>query len=152
MSFLRAVSAGLAVAIVACGPISRKLPRSGGDLPPPNETPYSFDAVARGRIVFDNACIRCHGLDASTESAPAMRDVAIRYHEAFFDEAAAVDRIAIWIGAPSGDEALLPDSATGHWSLMKRVALDRDLAEDVGHFIWSLAAIPRTDTGQATTR
>lgn len=140
MSFQRAVTAGLAGALCACAPVSQKLPRSSADLPPPVASSYSDDAVARGRIVFDNACIRCHGLDASAEEAPAMRAVAKRYRDALADEATAVDRIATWIDAPSSSKALLPDSAIRRWDVMQRVALDRDLAEAVGHYVWSLTA------------
>jgi mono/diheme cytochrome c family protein len=128
----------LSLVVLACGPVSRAMPRTGADLPPPNETPYAFDEIARGRIVFDNACVRCHGLDAPAARAPAMRDVARRYRLEFADEATAVERIAAWIGAPSKDRQVLADSAVEHWGMMERVALDRDLARDVGHYIWWL--------------
>lgn len=130
-----------------CGPISQTMPRPTGQLPPPNETPYSFDSVARGRIVFDNACVRCHGLDAPADSAPAMHDIALRYRAELVDQAAVVERVAAWIGVPSTDRALLPGTAIEHWGVMRRVALDRDLAVDVGHYVWSLTGIP-SDTGR----
>jgi len=151
MSFQWLLPVIVAGQVVSCGPLSQRLPRTGADLPPANETPYSFDSVARGRIVFDNACIRCHGLDAPADSAPAMRAIAVRYRVELGDEVAVVERVAAWIGAPSADRALLEASAVEHWKLMPRVALDRDLAVDVGHFVWFLGQAP-PDTGATARR
>jgi len=136
----------MSLAAIACGPVSRTMPRPTADLPPPNETPYSFDEIARGRIVFENACVRCHGLDAPADRAPAMRDIAHRYRTELPDEATAVARIAAWIGAPSADRSLLTDDAIEHWGTMQRVALDDDLASDVGHYIWWLGGAPADTT------
>lgn len=138
MSFRPALFVSVSAALVACAHISQVMPRGSRDLPPPNTTPYSFDAVARGKIVFDNACVRCHGLDEPGESALAMREVARRFRTEFTDEAAAVEHVVAWIGAPSRSQSMLPESVLEHWGVMDRVALDRDLALDVGHYVWSL--------------
>jgi len=130
----------VSLAAIACGSVSRAMPHPAADLPPPNETPYAFDEVARGRIVFENACIRCHGLDTEKD-APAMRDVARRYRIEF-EEEAVVERVAAWVGAPSAHRSLLPDEAIEHWGIMDRVALDDDLACDVGHYVWWLGGAP----------
>lgn len=134
------------VAIAACGPVSNTAPRTASEVPPPRQPRADLDAAGRGMIVFENACSRCHGLDAPAESAPDIRVVARRYRAELADETAVAERVAAWIGAPSPDRKLLPESAIEHWGLMPRLALDRDLALDVGHYIWSLGA---ADTGTA---
>jgi len=150
MSIRIASSLLFPLAVLACGPVSRMGPRLGADLPPADTTQYSFDAVARGRIVFDNACIRCHGLDAPRDSAPDMRLIARRYRAEFADEAEAAERVAAWIGAPSRSQTRLPEGVVDHWGVMPRVALDRDLALDVGHYVWSLGE--PIDTSAAIAR
>jgi cytochrome c551/c552 len=138
MSVHRLVSPLLAVVLAGCGQVSQKLPRSGPDVPRPVAVTGSMDAVARGRVVFDNACTRCHGIEAATDSAPAMREIARRYHGEIGNAWHAAERVADWIVAPATEQALLPAAAAGHRDLMRRVPLDRDLAVDVGWFVWSL--------------
>lgn len=140
MFFHRITRFLLAAGLAGCGPVSQTVPRTGAALPPAREMRGELDAAGRGQVVFENACIRCHGLDAAADSAPDMRLIARRYRSEFDDESAAAERVAAWIGAPSSDRALLPPTAVQHWGVMQRVALDRDLALDVGRFIWSLGA------------
>jgi cytochrome c551/c552 len=128
----------IAVVLAGCGPVSQKLPRSASDLPPPVGTTWSFDAVARGRIVFDNACFRCHGIESGTDEGPALRDVSRRYRAELEGVEAVTERVADWIVAPSADRSLVAAGVAGQRELMRRVALDRDLALDVGYFVWSL--------------
>jgi len=139
MSWGHAVALILAAATAGCGSAA------GGSLnadgrPDRRSGSTDFDAVARGRVVYENACVRCHSIDPPTASAPPLRRVAGAYRSAATEETAAVNRIADWIASPAAEFSLLPGEIERS-GVMPRVALDGDLYEAVARYVWSLGEV-----------
>lgn len=94
--------------------------------------------IARGRGVYDAVCAECHAIEPPPLTAPTLREIVDRYHEAYLDPAEALDHLADYIREPAPSKSQLPQVMIDEWGVMPPQPLPPDDLAAVAWFIWNL--------------
>jgi hypothetical protein len=98
------------------------------------------DELALGRSVFDATCSACHTVEPPPRTAPPMSHITRHYLAASADTAAAVQRVAQWLSAPSAAASVLPAHAIEEWGLMPPLQLSSRERHAVAAYVFTLPA------------
>ncbi len=95
---------------------------------------FSLNATPLGETLFNGNCITCHEIH-TTNSAPSIKEVKVRYHKAFDSKEKFVTFMVEWITKPDAKKALMPEAIKKH-GLMPLLGYDKESLTEIATFLY----------------
>ncbi len=96
----------------------------------------SLYSNSEGRLFLYGNCITCHH-ETKSISAPSLKIIKKRYHEAFNDKKTFVNYMVKWVSSPNIKGSLMHDMIQKH-ELMPELGYDKDTLEKIASYIYSM--------------
>lgn len=87
-----------------------------------------------GKLLLDGNCITCHHPTKSI-SAPSLKIIKQRYHEAFNQKEAFINYMVNWVYQPSTEGSIMHDMIE-KYELMPQLGYDKDTLEKIATYIY----------------
>lgn len=94
----------------------------------------SLSAASLGETLFNGNCVTCHEIH-TTNSAPSIKEVKVRYHKAFDSKEKFVTFMVEWITKPDAKTALMPEAIKKH-GLMPLLGYDKESLTEIATFLY----------------
>ena len=96
----------------------------------------SLYGKSEGRLLLYGNCITCHH-ETKSISAPSLKIIKKRYHEAFATKETFVKYMVEWVSSPNIKGSLMHDMIEKH-ELMPELGYDKDTLEKIASYIYSM--------------
>jgi hypothetical protein len=94
----------------------------------------SLYGKSEGRLLLYGNCITCHH-ETKSISAPSLKIIKTRYHEAFRDKETFVNYMVEWISSPNLKGSIMHDMVK-KYQLMPELGYDKDTLEKIARYIY----------------
>ena len=101
---------------------------------------FSFKCFANenleGKLLLYGNCITCHH-ETKSISAPSLKIIKKRYHEAFKDKKIFVNYMVKWISSPNKQGSIMHDMIQ-KYELMPELGYDKETLEKIASYIYDM--------------
>ncbi len=96
----------------------------------------SLYGKSEGRLLLYGNCITCHH-ETKSISAPSLKIIKKRYHEAFKDKETFVNYMAEWVNSPNARGSIMQDMVK-KYGLMPELGYDKETLEKIALYIYGM--------------